>query len=184
MNRDGHEVLFEEEQRFRQWWMWGIVGVCFLIPLSRFGYGIWQQIILGKPWGNRPISDAALLLIASAVVGVEAVLFALFWLLKLAVRVDSGCLHVRFWPFVNRHIPLEDIASWEARTYRPILEYGGWGIRYTFRSGKAYNVSGDEGVQLVFANGKRLLIGSQRADELADAIARAKQEIGDCQQTR
>ena len=47
--------------------------------------------------------------------------------------------------------------------------------QYTFTRGKAYNVSGNEGVQLELTNGKRILIGSQRADELADAIKRAKQ---------
>ena len=63
---------------------------------------------------------------------------------------------------------------WEARTYRPILEYGGWGIRYTMGRGWAYNVSGNQGVQLELASGKRILIGSQRAEELARAIGEAK----------
>ncbi|MHC4338483.1 MAG: hypothetical protein ACYSTG_11155 [Planctomycetota bacterium] len=59
-----------------------------------------------------------------------------------------------------------------ARTYKPIREYGGWGIRYSFRKGigRAYNMSGNKGVQLVFKNGKKLLIGSQKPDELAQAI--------------
>jgi hypothetical protein len=34
----------------------------------------------------------------------------------------------------------------------------------------AYNVSGDRGVQIELLNGKRLLIGSQRAEELWQAI--------------
>jgi hypothetical protein len=38
----------------------------------------------------------------------------------------------------------------------------------------AYNVRGDRGVQLVLRDGRRVLIGSQRADELAKAIAEAK----------
>jgi hypothetical protein len=40
----------------------------------------------------------------------------------------------------------------------------------------AYNVSGNRGVQLEFSNGKRLLIGSQRPEDLAAAISRAKQQ--------
>ena len=50
-----------------------------------------------------------------------------------------------------------------------IAEYGGWGVRMR-RGGMAYNVSGDRGVQLELMDGKRILIGSQRAGELADAI--------------
>jgi hypothetical protein len=40
--------------------------------------------------------------------------------------------------------------------------------------GWAYNVRGNRGVQLELANGKRILIGSQRAEELAGAIGEAK----------
>ena len=58
---------------------------------------------------------------------------------------------------------------------QPILEYGGWGIRYSpFGKGWAYNVRGNQGVQLELANGQRILVGSQRADELARAIGQAK----------
>jgi hypothetical protein len=60
-----------------------------------------------------------------------------------------------------------------AVTCHPITEYGGWGIRWTLR-GKAYNVSGRRGVRLDYENGKHLLIGSTRADELATAIHQAR----------
>ena len=95
------------------------------------------------------------------------------YVLRLSVRLDAEGLHIRFFPLVNRHIPLDQITRWEARTYRPILEYGGWGIRCGWK-GMAYNVSGNQGVQLELANGKRILIGSQRAEELAKAIGEAK----------
>jgi hypothetical protein len=101
----------------------------------------------------------------------------LMYFMKLSVRVDDEALHIRFFPLVKRHIRLEEIARWEARTYRPLLEYGGWGIRCGWK-GMAYNVSGNRGVQLELANGKRLLIGSQRPEELAEAISQAKQHLG------
>ena len=41
--------------------------------------------------------------------------------------------------------------------------------------GKAYNVSGNEGVLLHFYDKKPLLIGSQRAGELFEAIRQAKE---------
>jgi hypothetical protein len=74
-------------------------------------------------------------------------------------------------PFANRTIAPAQIARWEARTYRPIRDYGGWGVRFGPR-GRAYNVSGNRGVEITLANGKRVLVGSQRADDLAAAIAR------------
>ena len=56
------------------------------------------------------------------------------------------------------------------RTYSPITEYGGWGIKWG-SGGKAYNVSGNRGVQQEFTDGKRLLIGSQKPEQLDSAIA-------------
>jgi hypothetical protein len=50
-----------------------------------------------------------------------------------------------------------------------LLEYGGWGVRCG-RGGSVFNVSGNRGVQLEFTDGRRLLIGSQQADELAASI--------------
>ncbi|HET6897964.1 MAG TPA: hypothetical protein VFK70_06445 [Vicinamibacteria bacterium] len=83
---------------------------------------------------------------------------------------DAG-VRIRMLPFANRTIAPARIARWEARTYRPIREYGGWGLRFGPR-GRAYNVSGDRGVELTLDNGKRVLIGSQRSDDLAAAIGR------------
>jgi len=92
------------------------------------------------------------------------------------VQVRPGLLQVRYFPFVNRTLPLGRIARWEARIYHPIREYGGWGVRYGGRRrGWAYNVSGNCGVQLELQDGTRILIGSQRADELVSGLERAKQ---------
>jgi hypothetical protein len=96
----------------------------------------------------------------------------LFWVLKLETEVRPDGLYVRYFPFHIhfKRFGAEDFSEYYARTYRPIREYGGWGIRCSFGKGKAYNVSGNKGVQLVFKSGKRLLIGSQRDEELEEAI--------------
>jgi hypothetical protein len=80
-------------------------------------------------------------------------------------------LYICFFPFhlSFKKMPFIQIKKYEARTYSPLGEYGGWGIRYGFE-GKAYNVSGNRGVQLELVNGKRLLIGSQSPEELVKAI--------------
>jgi hypothetical protein len=56
------------------------------------------------------------------------------------------------------------------REYSPIFEYGGWGWRYSFSNGRAYNVSGKIGLQIVLKNGKRILIGTQKANKLKEYI--------------
>jgi hypothetical protein len=56
------------------------------------------------------------------------------------------------------------------------MEYGGWGLRYGGDNGWAYNARGNRGVQLVLQGEKRVLIGSQRPEELLAAL---KEMMGD-----
>jgi hypothetical protein len=166
-------MRFHETQRFRQPWLWMIVMGIFVPVVGLFGYGLWQQLVMGRPWGDRPASDAGLLLVFAFVVLIAVGTSLLFVFARLDVTVTDDAVVIRFVPFhaKGRRIALSEIADAHTRKYRPLAEYGGWGIRYGF-SGMAYNVSGDEGVQLVLTSGKRILIGSQRSRELEAAIAR------------
>lgn len=152
MEEQANRLYFKEEQRFAPW----VLILLFLV---------FVVIIVGR----API-------FALFIVGGVALLIIG---MKLVTEVDSDRLRVRFFPFVRRDIPLKDIIHWEARTYSPILEYGGWGIRtglFRRRGGGALNARGNRGVQLRFADGKDLLVGSQRPEELAAAITLAKSE--------
>ncbi len=86
-------------------------------------------------------------------------------------------MRIRWIPFGRKIVPLVDIGSCEPRTYRPLREYGGWGVRWAGKRGTAWNAHGNRGAQLVLCDGKRLLIGSQRAEELAAAIERAREAV-------
>jgi hypothetical protein len=169
----GERPTFREEQRLRQWWIIAII-------LAIAGLGWWAflaQIVGGEPWGSRPAPDWAVWLIFFAC-GVGLPLLIL--LARLVVTVTDRDVRIRWIPFARKTIPLADVESAEARTYRPIREYGGWGIRWRPGHGTAWNASGDRGVELVLANGKKVLIGSQRAEELEEAIrsARARGSAG------
>jgi hypothetical protein len=148
--------MFEEHQSFRQPWLWammlGILGVMLVLALLAPEPGT-------VPW-----------LLVCLVLAVALLLYSV----RMSVRVDRQAVRISFFPLWHKTVSLTDIVCWEARTYRPLLEYGGWGIRYGFDSGWAYNIRGNRGVQLELANGKRILIGSQRAEELARAIGEAK----------
>ena len=160
---------FREVQKFRQIWIWLVVALVGIVSW----WGFIEQVILGREFGDRPAPD-----------GVLVVVWLLFgigfpWLFtsfRLETEVRSDGLHVRFFPFHFRfeHHPMHEIEHWEAKTYRPIREYGGWGLRRGWSGGKAYNVSGNRGVELELAGGQKFLIGSQRAEELAAALDRAR----------
>jgi hypothetical protein len=144
--------LFREEQWFSPWLFW---PQAMGIPL--FGFALF--LFTGEP----------LALLVALVVG--SLFIALFLLMRLITEVHEDGVYVRLFPMPFRRIAVADIASASPRTYRPIREYGGWGIRITWRHGRAYNARGNQGVQLVLKGGRRVLIGSQQPEDLAAAIA-------------
>jgi hypothetical protein len=163
-------ILYEEEQSFRQPWLWACV----------LGTSAALLGVLGLAISREPPPGAALLIPVAVAVLVGGAVPWLLWAMRLTVRVEPGHLHVRFFPFRRRDIPLREIARWQVRTYRPIREYGGWGLRHSLTGrGWAYNVRGNRGVQLEFTDGRRLLLGSQHPEELAAALDRASAQAGD-----
>ena len=163
-------VYFREAQTFRQPWIWTLLMVLTLAAVVCFGYGMIKQLVFGQPWGDRPMSDIALAIVGPLVILFTIGMTYLFLKLKLVTEVRDDGLYIRFFPLSRQIIRYENIEESYVRTYRPLMEYGGWGIRYG-RKGKAYNVSGNQGVQLKLSGGKQLLIGSQQPKKLADAIA-------------
>ncbi len=156
-------------QGFRQWWLWVLLLVTALGTVGLFGYGISVQVIQGTPWGDNPMSDGGLIVTAVATTLLTVGMAALLLSARLITEVHSDGLHIRFFPLRWKVIPYETIASYQARTYHPIREYGGWGIRWG-REGKAYIVGGNEGLQLLLNDGRKVLVGSQRAQELEAAV--------------
>lgn len=94
--------------------------------------------------------------------------FVLYQRLETQIRDDG--IYVRFFPHQKQYIHLawEEISKLYVRQYRP-QEYGGWGFKYRLYK-KALNVSGDMGLQIEFTNGKKLLIGTQKPDELTELL--------------
>lgn len=169
----GKNIYFEEVQKFRQPWIWIIVLPITIVGVVVFAYLMYMQLVLGKPVGDKPMSDETLVWLGPLMLIIIVGIPILLYVSKLVVQIDAEAIRVHFTPFLRKDILLNDVVTWQARKYKPLLEYGGWGVRWG-PSGKAYNVSGTWGVQLQFSNGKRLLIGSQKSQDFARAIEQAK----------
>ncbi len=161
------EVIFRESQRFTQKWVWLLVTL--------MAVGIWIMTLVhfffARP-GQTSLSTDIIVVLSWALAGVGVPI--LFLTIELVTEVRTDGLYVRMIPF---HLHFKrftwgEIRECKAREYDPIREFGGWGIRWG-KSGRAYNISGSCGVQLVLNDGRRLLIGSQRAEELAAAMKEA-----------
>ncbi|AUV82252.1 hypothetical protein C2R22_11865 [Salinigranum rubrum] len=144
------DPVFREVQRFRQPWLWALLGGIALFTL-----------VLG------PISWPGLV-----VVGATA---ALLYGLRLETEVRVDGIYFKMWPFHRsfRRISWAEIERYESKRYGPLREFGGWGIRWA--PGKiAYNVSGNRGVWIERTTGRGVLIGSQRTEELVGTIDEAR----------
>jgi hypothetical protein len=156
-------IDFKEVQRFKTWWAWLAVGAFNML----FIYAILQQILLGTPFGPKPAPDFVLIL-------VELFLLFLFIFLisiKLKTRITDAGIYYRFIPFQFKETFIEwhELKDAYIRAYDSFNEYGGWGIRTgSTKTGKAINTSASssKGLQLQFNDGKLLLIGTRRPEEI------------------
>jgi len=166
---------FVEIQQFRQIWIWALILPVSLFLLGHFGVGVIEPLFFGEPEEYSPTALAIIARSMSLLIGLGLPILA--YKIKMISEVKDDGIDIYFYPFKHEWIPFESIINFEARTYNALKEYGGWGIR-TGLNGKAYNVSGNSGVQLELAGGEKLLIGSQRSDELARVI-QANQDKND-----
>jgi len=157
--------IFKEEQKFTQ-------------PLIYVGLSVATIVIctpIIKEWSSisqLPLNEQLGSFGGAITLGLVAVLF-LF--LKLRTRIDEKGISFKFTPFHFKSILInwKEVDKAYLRKYNAISEYGGWGIKggipWVKGNGRAYNVKGNIGLQLELRNGKRILIGTQKENEI-DAV--------------
>jgi hypothetical protein len=146
------EDSFYEEQKFTQKWVW------FLL------YSLWVLssivavlVLLEKKAG---------LFIAFLPFLIVSVIVLFFKSVKLQTRITREGIFYRFFPLQRRFrlIKKSDIEKLEVKTYDPLREYGGWGIKYG-KNGWADSVKGDKGIYISLTSHKHILLGTSKPDE-------------------
>ncbi|RWX00858.1 hypothetical protein [Flavobacterium cerinum] len=147
-------LVFTENQHFGIILYLILLGLCAVV-----GYCIWSfKPNPEQPTGNR-IAKGILYLVFFVIVGALVSTF----FMSLNTKIDNNAVYVKFAPFESewRSYPWDAIKKCELKTYDPIKDYGGWGIR-----DGAYNASGDQGLLLTFNDGSQLMIGTQKPEKL------------------
>ena len=68
--------------------------------------------------------------------------------------------------------PFQDVETMYRRSCRPIKEFGGYGVRWGFgNNGRAFLVSGAEGIQLLLKGGGKVFIGSKKANHFIESVS-------------
>lgn len=166
MPTEFHEVQFLLRNRIVQ----VVTAAMLLTQLG--GFGILALIV---PSSGR----IAIAVTLGVITGLEL-------LIVLCVRMDTRLersvvggpvLRIAFAPFHRRTIPLAGIDAAEPVRYDPLADVGGWGIKWSRRFGRVYNLVGDRAVWITGVRepgsgeaGASYLIGTQRPEELAAAI--------------
>ena len=156
--------VFLEKQWFNQWWLWVmftvVFGICLIEPIKKVSES-----------GTFSINhfDIGFWIGFTVIIGV----IILFKYLVLHTEINDGGITYQFVPFhaSEKRIKWNEIERCYGRKYRPISEFGGWGVRMGSKGG-AYNVKGNLGIQIEFKNGKKLLIGTQKPKEAQQTIDR------------
>ncbi len=164
------QILFQEVQKFKQIWIWLLLVIANFFIIYTFV----AQVLLNQPIGQHPARNIHIVIIL--VLSLSSLF--LYYSLKLETIITEQGISVRFLPLIIKYknYPFSQISKCYIRKYRPIFEYGGWGIRLGgLGRGKAYNISGNIGLQIEFKDGKKLLIGTQKQNELQLVLSRFSQ---------
>lgn len=163
--------IFIEEQKFTQSWLFIGLAIAFAVV----------TIPIVKDWAH--ISQSSFLEMLNDLGGVLVILFVftLFNFFKLKTRIDENGVYYQYLPFhfTYRFLPWNMIAKCYVRNYNAIFEYGGWGLKFSFtkKRGKSFTVKGAVGLQLELQNGKKILIGTQKKQEIQRTIETYQDKI-------
>ncbi len=159
---------FTEVQDQKQKWIYYFVYILFILPTA----DLIQRFVFSA--GDNSPSTLF-------IIGFYLIPVALLILLKttiLITKIDEKGIYYRYKPFHKkyRNIKWDEIDKCYIRIYRPMMEYGGYGYRTAFnkKHGKAFNVRGKIGLQLELKNGDKILLGTQKSDELKSFLNKIK----------
>ncbi len=163
-------LRFREVQHYGWPWPGMLIALAGALTLGAvvvpFTFGMWQQLVLGKPWGDRPMPDAAF-----AVIGPFALLLSFLpiavLLMPLRVEVRADGITIQLVGFLrSRVIPREKLHGAALIHIGPMDGFGckRHGARLVYR------MDGSEGVELELTSGKKITIGSQKPRSLLDAV--------------
>ena len=148
---------FNEEQKFTQKWI--------LFPV----FSLWVLSLLISPF--ILLEKKAGLFTAILPFLIMSLIMLLFKSLKLQTRITAEGVYYRFFPLERRfrEIKKSDIEKLEVKSYDPLRDYGGWGIKYGI-NGWADSVKGDKGIYISLTSRKHILIGTSKPDEAAEFL--------------
>ena len=83
--------------------------------------------------------------------------------------ISENIIIINFAPFYEKIIQINDIVEISIIKYRPLKDYGGWGIRIK-NNITAYTIGGNTGILILLKNKEQILIGSKFKIDLLECV--------------
>ncbi len=164
-------AVYREEQNFA-WWLY--VLLILLAVLGIFALrleGRTQTINAPMPGPDWRIEIPLPLLVG---LGLPAILIACVLRMTTEVTPDACRVWFGWLPTYRKTIPLGAVKAVEIVEYNAIREHGFWGLRVTRDGERVMTARGNRAVRLHLTDGGRVLIGTQRPEELAGVLERER----------
>lgn len=156
---------FEEIQHFREnrWLMMVVllISTGVILPVS---FGLHTQLIEGRPWGDKPMSDGGLIMLFVFMLINVTLVTGLLFMMKLEMRIDEEGVHYRFVPLKNKWqlIKKEQISGYlTEKKLRLFVTGGTTHHRNIFTKTRSYRIRGLSHLYLKLHNGEKILLGTQ-----------------------
>ena len=159
------KLLFQEQQKFNQWWLWLLLATVALVPF----YAFLQIFTTSDDIGEKLLNNKSILIPFA----VFMVVIGFFLITKLKTEIDQEELRLKFFPFTKKTVKWSEVKSANVIQYGFV---GGWGIRLYTQYGTVYNTRGNKGLAIELKNGDKFLLGTQKQIELTKIIEKLLSE--------
>lgn len=157
------QIIFEENQSFRNTWVWYLLLGSGFIPIL-----IVLVVGLSDPAIRKDLWWMLLL-----VIGIQAVNLGIFSVVRLQTVVARDGIYYRWAPFFRSytHLPADGISECSYRKWDRMK----WGFSIRNGWGRCHNVNGTDGFQVVLKDGRKFYIGTQEQMAFSNALHRMNQ---------
>lgn len=155
--------MTSEQTRYREftpWERWVRVVVWGVVLLAC------SPALLG---GDGDIVTGRTLLVLGLLFALVGAILRVVGGLTVLIQETRIVVHLGRAPVLSRSISFAEIVSLDSVEYRPIRDFGGWGIR-GFGKRKAWTARGHRAVALRLTGDRELLIGSDHPKRLEERI--------------
>ncbi|CAM2902852.1 DUF6141 domain-containing protein [Paenibacillus sediminis] len=147
-----------EEDRYLPIWILVLIAPITILMWA----AVYIQLIEGKPFGAKPASDTVLIILW-IIFGI--LLPSLFYFIKYRIRLNNEQLVLELIPFYKNKIRIADIQTINLITVRPLIDFGGWGLRFNGKK-TGLIIEGKVGIEVKLKSNEIIVIASKRSEQL------------------